>query len=371
MVPADWLAWLSGLHVNWVGISVALHYDDSMDSTVERTYPPAPPGNPATFADEELRQFIRDSRAGGLDVYMTLAFESHTALDAARPVARWQLGDPRMPDGVQAEFWPWRPDHPDHERFVAEFFETYTQQAVHFARIAEEEGVGLYSVGTETDRLFRTRSGEGWSNHFRAELQAMMTEVRAVYDGLLTYDMHVDAVREPYLAPGSNCLWADLDLDVVGVSAWFDLVDETPTSLTSVSDLESAFEERFRNQLMPLAKRNPGRPIVFTEFGAVDHVSAPKDLGDSHYEGTPFVHTDDNGNGVDDGRETQANIAQALFNTMDKYPDLVEGVFWWNNWMASDALWDSDWGHLLNFDIRNKPAGEIVRAAYAAYAMAE
>ena len=239
--------------MNWVGILVALHYDDSMDSTVERTYPPAPPGNPATFADEELRRFIHDSRAGSLDVYLTVAFESHTAVDAARPVARWQLGDPRMPDGVQAAFWPWRPDHPDHERFVAEFFETYGKQAVHFARIAQEEGVGLYSVGTETDRHFRTRSGGQWRNHFRAAMQAMMSEVRSVYDGLLTYDMHVNAVREPYLGPGADCLWADLNLDVVGVSAWFDLVDKTPPSVTSFAELESAFEERFSNPRFPLA----------------------------------------------------------------------------------------------------------------------
>ena len=73
---------------------------------------------------------------------------------------------------------------------------------------------------------------------------------------------------------------------------------------------------------------------------------------------------------MDDGREPQANIAQALFNTMDEYSDLVDGVFWWNNWMASDAPWDADWGHKRNFDIRNKPAGKIVRATYAAYATA-
>ena len=85
---------------------------------------------------------------------------------------------------IKPEFWPWRPDHPDHERFVAEFWETYTQQAVHFARIAEEEGVRLYSLGTETERLFGTRSGgERWPNHFRAELQEMVRRVRAVYSG--------------------------------------------------------------------------------------------------------------------------------------------------------------------------------------------
>ena len=36
LMPSDWVAWLGRLHVDWVGISVALNYDDSMDSTVER-----------------------------------------------------------------------------------------------------------------------------------------------------------------------------------------------------------------------------------------------------------------------------------------------------------------------------------------------
>ena len=50
-------------------------------------------------------------------------------------------------------------------RFVREFWNTYTEQAVHFARIAQEEGVRMYSLGTETDRLFRTRSGgDYWTN---------------------------------------------------------------------------------------------------------------------------------------------------------------------------------------------------------------
>ena len=36
LIPPDYIAWLNSLHVNWIGISVGLHYADSMDSTVER-----------------------------------------------------------------------------------------------------------------------------------------------------------------------------------------------------------------------------------------------------------------------------------------------------------------------------------------------
>ena len=39
------------LHVNWIGISIALHYDDSMDSTVERVYS-SKEGVISTYSDD-------------------------------------------------------------------------------------------------------------------------------------------------------------------------------------------------------------------------------------------------------------------------------------------------------------------------------
>ena len=226
LIPLDYIEWLKSLHVNWVGLSVALYYDDSMDSTVERV---SLSDLEVTFSDEAIRQFIREFRGHGIDVYLTLAFNDHDAGQAAHPAFRWQLGSPSTPEGSRVmlpEFWPWRLDHPDHERFVAEFWETYTQQAVYFARIAEDEGARLYSLGTETEALFRTRSGDPsdphryWTNHFGQELRSMVDRVRAVYSGLLTYDMHYSALTaSDHFGPGSNHLWEDLDLDIVGISA--------------------------------------------------------------------------------------------------------------------------------------------------------
>ncbi len=368
IVPPDYIQWLKGIHVNWVGISVALTYEDSLDSTVDVSH--------ETFPDDAIRQMVRDFRAEGISVYMTLAFEAGDAEESSRPAFRWLLGDPGSPatgipdDGeaaIQPEFWPWWPKHPDHERFVAEFWETYTQWAVHFARIAEEEGVRLYSLGTETDSLFRTRSGgEYWTNDFGDELQSMVKEVRGVYHGLLTYDMHFHAVVQDFFQPGSDCLWEDLGLDVVGISAWFDLIRLPPTSVMSVSQLEDLYDRIFREHLIPITERSPGRPILFTEYGALDLVSTPARPGNSEGQGTPFVHSDANGNGVDDGRETQANVFQALFNTMKRRPEVVQGVFFWDNWMADEELWDEFWGGVRSYSIRNKPSEAVVRSAYEA-----
>ena len=218
LVPLRYVEYLRSVQVDWVGFSVALHLEHSMDSTLERTYSGV---RVQTFSDEAVRQIIREFRAHGFNVYMTLAiesFEQEHELDAVKhPAPRFQLGDPGyadtgVPDDhlyctcarqIDPDFWPWRPSHPDHDLFVAEFWESYAQQAIHFASIAEEEGVRMYSLGRETERLFRTRpGGDYWINHFGTELQSMVDRVRAVYSGLLTYDMQYKAYWRDWFRAG-------------------------------------------------------------------------------------------------------------------------------------------------------------------------
>ena len=122
----------------------------------------------------------------------------------------------------------------------------------------------------------------------------------------------------------------------------------------------------FRDYLRPLADRNPERPVVLLEYGAMDVVAAAARPSDNALQGRALVYVDANGNGVDDGRETQANIYQALFNTMDANPGVVRGAFLWDNWMASNQLWAEWWANARNYDIRGKPAEAVVRAAYEA-----
>ena len=376
LVPHDFIAWLKSLHVNLVGLSIALRYDDSMDSTLERVYSGTNSIN--TFTDDAIRQFIREFKEHGIDSYLTLALQSEANEVGIRPAHRWQLGDPGHPDTgvppedpsvfgrILPENWPWRPDHPDHERFVAEFWRTHTENAVHFARIAEEEGVRIFSLGTETERLFRTRSGGYWPNHFRQELQTMVSAVREVYSGHLTYDMHYTGLTAAdHFGLGSNHLWEDLDLDFVGVSAYFELADSPPTTATSVESFEKRYDEIFQKFLVPLAERNPDRPIVFLEYGAVDTVESPADPGGTDFSLFEFQDTD--GNGLDDGRETQANMYQALVNTMAKYPGLVNGVLWTENWVTSGELWAEYWGKRRGFSVYDKLSEDVVRAAHESW----
>ena len=384
LIPLEYIHWLEGLHVNWLLLSVSLHYEDSLDSTVsletghDRIVP--------TFKDASLRQLLREFRVHGFNVYLTLAFESHRAETAARPVARWQLGDPAPPETggippddsarrrITPENWPWRPDHPDHRRFVAEFWRTYTEHAVHFARIAEDEGVPLFSLGTETDRLFRSRPADGYMhNDFGDELRSMVQQVRAVYSGRLTYDMHRDALTASDFygsGGGAGHLWEDLGLDIVGLSAWFRLRESVPETPPPAHELQATFEDFFRTHLVPLSGRNPGRAIVFTEFGAMDTVEAVLNTGDSGREGETKVFLDVNRNGLDDGEETQANIYQAFFDASRRYPGLVNGAFFWNNWIHTEEQWAKHSAGQRHYGVRGKPAEDILRTVYREFAQA-
>ena len=385
LIPPDYISWLRGLHANWILISVALHYEDSMDSTVSRET--GRDRQIPTWRDDSLRQLIREFLEHGFDVYLTLAFEAHEArANPRRPAARWWLGDPSPPHTggappneppILPENWPWRPTHPDHRRFVAEFWETYADQAVHFARIAEDEGAALYSLGTESDRLFRSRPDPAdpgrpesgyMHNDFGDELRAMVGRVRAVYSGRLTYDMQPLALlyADHYgIGSGAGHLWEDLDLDIVGLSGWPPLMESAPTSVVNVRELETAYEEVFRTYLVPLAGRNPGRAVVFTEYHAMDLVEAPADTASNARLAEEKVFLDENHNGLDDGEETQANIFEAYFNTTERYPGIVNGAFFWDNWMAAEAHWDDWWAGRRSFAIRGKLAEDVVRAEYA------
>ena len=359
----DFLAFLDRIHADWVGISVSLHIDSSLDSSVERVYSGV--GIP-TFSDQALTVMINTLRNNGFKVYLTLAFDFDPPTEF--PVARWQLGDPKMAiedANILPENWPWALDHPNHSTFVADFWQSYTDQAVYFATLAESLGVEMYSLGTETERLFRSRAGGYWPNHFGAELATLVSSVRAVYSGLLTYDMQKDALTPSFYAPGSDHLWEDLGLDVVGVSAYFPLVGTMPTTVLSVAALETSWQQVFTDLLVPLRTRNPLLPIVFLEFGYVNVIESPYQA--NYGEFTAWSFTDNNGNSFDDSQETQANIYEAFFNVNQQNSNLVSGAFLWGHDWGSDADWATIFGVLHGFAIRDKLAEDVVAAEYASY----
>ncbi|MFH1820873.1 MAG: hypothetical protein ABH852_00300 [Methanobacteriota archaeon] len=64
-------------------------------------------------------------------------------------------------------------------------------------------------------------------------------------------------------------------------------------------------------------------------------------------------------------QETQANAYQALFNTMDRHPDVVRGAFLWDVNMATEQVYQQGFAKMRTFNIRGKISEDIVRGQYA------
>ena len=124
-------------------------------------------------------------------------------------------------------------------------------------------------------------------------------------------------------------------------------------------------QRRFTDALLPLRTRNLTLPIVFLEFGYVDVIESPYQ---SYFgEFTTSIYSDDNGNALDDGQETQANVYQAFFNVNEQNGDLVSGTFLWGHDWGSDAEWAGSFGLLRGFAIRDNLAEDVVAAEYASH----
>lgn len=371
---------LQAQHVQWLGISVAMFVDSVGDPTVRLRY--KPPGSTSndiyTFDDADLRDFIARARDEGLRVYLTLAFEPSglnlspspsdpTCGTASFVPNRIWFGDPQPGDPsrncIAAAQWWWNPAHPEHGAKVAAFWSSYQSVAVKMAKLAQDSGVEIFSPGTETERLFRTRPSAVWPEHFRPQLEALVRGVRAVFSGVLTYDQHYSVMTSPeYYAggvEGNVHLFADLQLDAVGISAYFPLAPAGTRRLMALDELDAAWTRVFENYLVPLQRTNPGKPILFTEIGYTDDLGAVALAGSG--EGGAITGAD--AQGITDGMRQQDRIIQAFFNVNERYGQLVGGTFWWGNQIL---LTPDDWFcHTVYFNQYCNPSAATVARQYA------
>jgi hypothetical protein len=366
MLPEDYFEYILSLNAGWVGLSICLHVHDSLDSTVS---PSTDLLGAETYSDEDLARIVHELKSRGLRVYWTLAFDEHRDGEPGKQVRRDHFGNPTAYETgfeswrIRKEYWPWDPDFKGHDEFVAQLFETYTSQAVHYASLAEDLGVDMFSLGTETKWLFRTPDEpEMASGAYAAELRRMVAEVRKVYGGVLTYDQNGSA---PLYGPeGSLDVWGDLGLDAIGLSAYFALTGANPLGMPhSVDDLQGAWARIFRDYLIPLKERNPGLPLYFLEFGCTDKpggASAPVDSTKP-----PRVFVDRNHDGLDDGEEEQANYYEALFRTVQEYPGVLNGVFSWSEPIAPESMYLSNVYCVRATGVRGKLSERVLREEFS------
>lgn len=393
-VPDSYIQRLRDDNVEWVGIKLSIFNETIADPVVKVRYRPANDRDYSkmySFDDNDVVNAVTKLRQQGFKVYLSLilmqpqAGDTSTSPSSGRcntsqyAVDSHLMGDPEVPAYynswffgsacINPAYWWWNPSHQSHAANVATFWATYTQVAVKYAKLAQQLGVGMFAIGEETDRLFRTRSSTRFPNHFRNELSQMVGAVRAEYTGLLTYGQNASVYFDHpewwgYDTAASSSLFQDLRLDVVGLSAYFTLVDPPITRVYSVPQLETAWTSVFQRYLVPIRANNPNTPIVFTDTGASDSVNAPSNpLSDG---GTAYVFSDANNNGTDDGMEQQANMFQALFNVNRAFNYLVRGTTFWGFVIDTNPSIAAANNNTRNTELHGRPAEQVIRNAYGA-----
>ncbi len=139
----------------------------------------------------------------------------------------------------------WRGEiDPGSEERWRQWFQSYTRFVTAWARVAEESGADMLSIGVEMKSSSQSRVGDWLS---------VIAAVRREYHGLLTYSANWDEESQVGF-------WDHLD--VVGINAFYPLAERNGAGLSALREGAIARARK----LGEWAERE-GRPVLFTEFG--------------------------------------------------------------------------------------------------------
>ena len=123
------------------------------------------------------------------------------------------------------------------------FFIEYEEWIITIASISENSGAPLFCIGTELMNSLR----------FENEWRKIISEIRKVYSGKITYAANWDKYDQV-------TFWDELDY--IGIQAYFPLSENhNPSQQEIVSGWDSVY-----NQIIPFAE-NLNKQIIFTEIG--------------------------------------------------------------------------------------------------------
>jgi hypothetical protein len=295
-------------------------------------------------SDDEIRRAIDLARASGMKVIMKPVVNSEDGTWRAwirffRPVT-----DEERAAGITGEMDPWGEIPTMRDGMVKDtqkwdqWWEDYTNYLVHYAKIAEEKQVPALCLGCEMNS----------TEEFEEKWRALIAQVRAVYGGLLTYDVNHGGEN--------NVKWFDA-VDFISVSAYHPIpaaAGETPEEAagrtTTVEEIKAGLEPVRERMAQISARWN--KPILFIETGVTSV------RGCAH---TPWAHIDETVDRPTDEQE-QANYYQAQFETFWDEPWFM-GWCWWD-WPA--GLYDESAAATdRSFCVYGKQAEQVLRAWYA------
>lgn len=241
--------------------------------------------------EDVLVQAIRKAQALGLSVMLMPVLRLHVMRDG-----EWR-----------GKLYP---------KQLSQFWQSYRSFIIHYATLAQREGVSLYSVGSELSSL----------EHHDRQWRALIREVRRVYHGQLTYSANWDHFQQvPF--------WDVLDM--VGISAYFELTKDR--SATQDELLQSW--QKIRLVLLDWLSVH-SKPLLFTELGYPS-----VDGGAVH----PWDYTRKGAIDLEEQRR-----AFSAFRTVWAQEPALMGVYFWNWWGPIDG--QNTW-----YTIPGKPAMSEVK----------
>ncbi|MCL4377634.1 MAG: hypothetical protein M1409_04520 [Actinobacteria bacterium] len=192
-----------------------------------------------------------------------------------------------------------------------DWFNSYEEAILHYAKIADSENVDLFSIANELSSVW------GKNDEWRIVVKA----VRDVYKGVVTAKMN----RWYQDSQFQNILKMDWmrDLDYIGIAAYFDLTQKQDPTL---DELKNSWENNRQGnvvQELETISNKFQKKIIFLEIGYRSVVGA--NIEPWNYSSTiPY-----GGNSINTkpDQPEQANATQALFDVFNNKV-WFEGVFW-------------------------------------------
>lgn len=274
------------LGVTWTAITFAALQDTAQSTEIHFRDEP-------TVTDDEVRWAVRAAKARGLKVVLK------PVVNVADGTWRAHINffDIEVPPEPKWSHW----------------FASYTEFIVHHARIAAQEGVEMLCIGCEMVQTDRRE----------AEWRSLIAQVRAVYDGVLTYNC--DKYQEDHVT------WWDA-VDVISSSGYYP-VDDWENQLDRIEPVVTKF----------------GKPFFFMEAGCPSREGSPAIPNDWTLQGEP-------------SQQAQVDWYEAAFGACARR-DWVRGFMLWD-WPArvydeSAAAGDAD------YSVFGKAAETVIRDAYA------
>ncbi len=260
------------------------------------------PHDTETVSDARVRTYIQQARAAGLEVMLF-------------PILHV---DRRRPGEWRGKLAP---------RDLNRWWASYEHFILHYATLAEQEKVDIFSVGSELLSL----------EHEEVRWRNLIKKVRKIHPRRLTYSAnwdHFDHVS----------FWSDLD--IAGMTGYFELSDDLDPGL---ADLKQTWEGA--TDVISTYPERAGIPVMLTEVGYPSQVGSVSHPWDYTRRKAPDHHTQYLAFRA--MYEAWAKRAQGVARGEHKTLGLA-GFFVWN-WYGYGGTGD------ISYTLRGKPAEAVIR----------